>query len=45
MKEKAEKTETPAGLAGTLSLGDELEVRRLGFRSYAYNRRRNLGAS
>src|SRR5260221_4433125 len=31
MKEKAEKTENPAGLAGTLSLGGELEVRRLGF--------------
>ena len=31
MKEKAKKTETPAGLAGTLSLGGELEVHRLGF--------------
>ena len=31
MKEKAEKTANPAGLAGTLSLGGELEVRRLGF--------------
>src|SRR5437016_3711571 len=31
MKEKAEKTENHAGLAGTLSLGGELEVRRLGF--------------
>ena len=31
MKEQAEKTENPAGLAGTLSLGGELEVRRLGF--------------
>jgi len=31
MKEKTEKTENPAGLAGTLSLGGELEVRRLGF--------------
>jgi pyridoxine 4-dehydrogenase len=26
-----EQTENPAGLAGTLSLGGELEVRRLGF--------------
>src|SRR5260221_11174856 len=31
MKEKAEKTENPAGLAGTLPLGGELEARRLGF--------------
>jgi len=31
MKEQAEKTENPAGLAGTLSLSGELEVRRLGF--------------
>ena len=31
MKEQPKKTEDPAGLAGTLSLGGELEVRRLGF--------------
>jgi pyridoxine 4-dehydrogenase len=31
MKEQPKKTEVPAGLAGTLSLGGELEARRLGF--------------
>ena len=31
MNEQAEKKESPAGLAGTLSLGSELTVRRLGF--------------
>jgi aryl-alcohol dehydrogenase-like predicted oxidoreductase len=31
MNEQAEKIETPAGLAGTVSLGGELAVRRLGF--------------
>src|ERR1700751_2307845 len=31
MNEQAEKIESPAGLAGTLSLGGELTVRRLGF--------------
>src|SRR5262249_10904649 len=29
--EQVEKTELPAGLAGTISLGGQLEVRRLGF--------------
>jgi hypothetical protein len=29
--EQVEKPELPAGLAGTISLGGELEVRRLGF--------------
>src|SRR3984893_4735209 len=31
MNEQAEKIEIPAGLAGTVSLGGELAVRRLGF--------------
>jgi aryl-alcohol dehydrogenase-like predicted oxidoreductase len=31
MNEQAEKVESPAGLAGTVSLGGELAVRRLGF--------------
>src|SRR6201993_1740360 len=31
MKEQAEKKDNPAGLAGTLPLGGELQVRRLGF--------------
>jgi len=31
MNEQAEKIESPAALAGTLSLGNELTVRRLGF--------------
>src|ERR1700758_4280287 len=31
MNEQAEKIESPAGLAGTVSLGSELTVRRLGF--------------
>jgi len=31
MNEQAEKIESPAGLAGTVSLGGELAVRRLGF--------------
>ena len=31
MNEQAQKIETPAGLAGTVSLGGELTVRRLGF--------------
>jgi pyridoxine 4-dehydrogenase len=31
MNEQAEKIESPAGLAGTISLGGELTIRRLGF--------------